>query len=236
LLGTGNLGTVAEGAVRRDTARALGAADAMAGVAQPKRGATYRRIVKPVADRTLGGLLLLVMAPLFIVVAALIRLTLGPGVLYRQRRVGKDNRVFTMYKFRTMAPDQRLGEKRYHGDDRRVTHKCDEDPRHTRLGRTLRKWSLDELPQLWNVVVGEMSLVGPRPELAEVVMRHDLWDHPRNLVKPGITGLWQISPDRGRRLHESLEYDVAYLSDLRFGTDVKILFATPRAVLQRQGR
>jgi lipopolysaccharide/colanic/teichoic acid biosynthesis glycosyltransferase len=200
-----------------------------------ERHATYRRIVKPVGDRVLGTLLLLVMAPLFIAVAGLVSLTLGSGVLYRQRRVGKDNRAFTMYKFRTMAPDRRIRHEPHDGIDRRVRHKCDDDPRHTRCGRALRKWSLDELPQLWNVVVGDMSLIGPRPELAEVVMEHDLLDHPRNLVKPGITGLWQVSSARDELLYDNLEYDVAYVSDIGLWTDVKILAGTPGAVLARRG-
>jgi lipopolysaccharide/colanic/teichoic acid biosynthesis glycosyltransferase len=235
MLGTTTPGTVTEKAARCDTGIGLVADQSMVGVMQSKRGATYRRIVKPVADRVLGALLLLVMAPLLIVVAGLVRLKLGSGVVYRQRRVGKDGRVFTMYKFRTMAPDRRRPNTQYHRVDRRVIHKCDEDPRHTRFGGTLRKWSLDELPQLWNVVVGDMSLVGPRPELESVVMKHDLWDHPRHPVKPGITGLWQVSPDRAELLHDNLDYDVAYVSDIRLWTDVKILVATPKAVLAHRG-
>ena len=209
---------------------------ATAEIEEPWRGAAYRGIVKPAFDRVFGLLLLLVVAPLFIVVMGLVRFTLGRGVFYRQRRVGKDDRVFDMYKFRTMAPDRRRGEQRIGGRDRRLTHKCDEDPRHTGVGRTLRKWSLDELPQLWNVVVGDMSLVGPRPELVSVVKEHDLWDHPRCLVKPGITGLWQVSPDRGALLHENLEYDKVYVSDMSFWKDIKILAQTPRAVFAREGR
>ena len=191
--------------------------------------------MKPVADRVLGALLLLVLAPVHRH-HGLDQAEARPGAVYRQRRVGKDDRVFTMYKFRTMGPDRRLSYEPYHGVDRRVRHKCDEDPRHTRFGRALRKWSLDELPQLWNVVVGEMSLVGPRPELADVVMERDLWGHPRNLVKPGITGLRQVSPDRDELLYDHLEYDVAYVSDIRLWTDVKILARTPKAVLARRGR
>ena len=209
---------------------------ATVGIDESRRGTAYRRIVKPVFDRVFGVLLLLVVAPLIIVVMGLVRLTLGRGVFHCQRRVGKDDRVFDLYKFRTMAPDRRRGEERFVGRDRRLTHKCEEDPRHTGVGRTLRKWSLDELPQLWNVVVGDMSLVGPRPELVSVVKEHDLWDHPRCLVKPGITGLWQVSPDRGALLHENLEYDTMYVSDMSFWKDIKILAQTPRAVFARKGR
>jgi lipopolysaccharide/colanic/teichoic acid biosynthesis glycosyltransferase len=209
--------------------------ETVAGRRSADRGA-YCRFMKPIADRALGALLLLIIAPLVLVVVALVRLKLGPRVLYRQRRVGKDDRVFTMYKFRTMEPDRRRQHDNYDGADRRIRHKGDEDPRHTQFGQTLRKWSLDELPQLWNVIIGDMSMVGPRPELVDVVMKYDLWSHPRNLVKPGITGLWQISPHRRELLHENLEYDVAYVSDVRFWTDVKILLKTPKAVLERRGR
>ena len=196
----------------------------------------YVRIVKPVGDRVIASFLLLALAPYFGVVAALIRIKLGKDVLYRQRRIGEGNRVFTMYKFRTMGHDRRCREEAYPSTDRRVTHKSDDDPRHTHLGRTLRKWSLDELPQLWNVLVGDMSIVGPRPELKSVVMKYDLWDHPRHRVKPGITGLWQVSPARGAMLHEHLEYDVEYVSEIGLWTDIKILAGTPRAVLVRGGR
>jgi len=199
-------------------------------------GRAFARFVKPAADRAIAAILLIVMAPVSLVVAGVVRLKLGRGVLYRQPRVGKDCRVFTMYKFRTLAPDRRLGRAPYCGLERRELHKSAADPRHTPFGRNLRKWSVDEIPQLWNVLVGNMSLVGPRPELLDVVERHDLWNHPRHLVKPGITGLWQISPDRGELLHRNLEYDVDYVSDIRFLRDLRILLQTPAAVLQRRGK
>jgi lipopolysaccharide/colanic/teichoic acid biosynthesis glycosyltransferase len=227
MLGTPELGMAARAAVLED---------AIAGVALRERRPIYRQIVKPVADRALGAFLLLAAAPLLIVIAALVRVTLGPGVVYRQSRVGKGNRVFTMYKFRTMKPDRRLTHAPYRGPDRRITHKTPADPRHTRLGRALRKSSLDELPQLWNVVMGNMSLVGPRPELAELVLRHELGGHPRHMVKPGITGLWQVSPDRERPIYECLEYDVAYVSQMSFSTDLRILVATPWVVIKARGR
>jgi len=98
-----------------------------------------------------------------------------------------------IYKFRTMRPDRRQAVLPYSGPDRRVCHETDNDPRHTPLGRFLRKYSLDELPQLWNVLVGDMSLVGPRPELVEVVERYESWQRERHRVKPGLTGLWQVT-------------------------------------------
>jgi lipopolysaccharide/colanic/teichoic acid biosynthesis glycosyltransferase len=199
------------------------------------RAVVYADLVKPTADRLLAVSLLIILVPLILCIACLVRMRLGRGVIYGQRRVGKDKRVFTMYKFRTMAPDRRCHEESFDGVDRRVLHKCDDDPRHTHLGRKLRRWSLDEIPQLWNVVLGDMSLVGPRPELFEVVTRYDLWEHPRHSVKPGITGLFQISPDRAGLLHENVHYDAEYVSRCTFRHDVRILLRTPRAVLRRQG-
>ena len=195
----------------------------------------YGSIVKPSIDQVVAALLLIVLAPVLLIVACCVRARLGPGVIYRQRRVGKNDRVFTMYKFRTMAADRRAIDEPFAGIDRRVGHKRDDDPRHTSLGRALRRWSLDEIPQLWNVMLGHMSLVGPRPELLEVVEKFDLWDHPRHLVRPGITGLFQISPDRAGLLHEHLDYDLDYVSQYGFWSDLRILTRTPRAVWARHG-
>src|SRR5262245_5454026 len=144
------------------------------------RASLYRLVLKPSFDQVVAALLLILLAPLVVIVCCSVRARLGRGVLYRQRRVGKDGRVFTMYKFRTMGPDRRTREEPFHGFDRRTGHKRDDDPRHTTLGRELRRWSLDEIPQLWNVALGHMSLVGPRPELEDVVRRFGLWDHPRH--------------------------------------------------------
>ena len=201
-----------------------------------RESTVYSSVVKPTVDRVIAALLLIILVPLIVVIACSIRLRLGPGVIYGQRRVGKDQRTFTMYKFRTMAPDRRCCQKPFCGVDRRVMHKCDDDPRHTRLGRKLRQWSLDEIPQLWNVLRGDMSLVGPRPELVDVVAKYGLWEHPRHWVKPGITGLFQISPDRAGLLHENVHYDREYVSRCGFRHDIRILLRTPRAVLQRYGR
>ena len=199
------------------------------------RATVYGTVVKPSLDQVVAALLLIALLPVLVIVACSVRARLGPGVIYRQRRIGKNERVFTMYKFRTMAPDRRLREAPFAGVDRRVGHKCDDDPRHTTLGRALRRWSLDEIPQLWNVMLGHMSLVGPRPELLDVVEKYDLWHHPRHLVRPGITGLFQISPDRAGLLHEHLDYDLDYVSHCGFRRDLQILLRTPRAVWARHG-
>jgi lipopolysaccharide/colanic/teichoic acid biosynthesis glycosyltransferase len=119
--------------------------------------------------------------------------------------------------------------------DRRQTHKSDHDPRHTRVGRFLRKWSLDELPQFWNVVCGDMSLVGPRPELVEIVSRYEPWQHQRHLVKPGLTGLWQVSGRGTGMMHLHTEVDLEYIEQMGPVTDLKILLLTIPATLRRSG-
>ena len=148
----------------------------------------YERRFKRPFDVVAGLLLCVVALPLIAVIAVLIRLRLGQGVFYRQERVGQNGRIFTIWKFRTMRPDRRR-EQASIETDRRTTHKANHDPRHTRLGRLLRKLSLDELPQLWNVLRGDMSLVGPRPLMMEYLERYDSEQARRHEVRPGVTGL-----------------------------------------------
>jgi lipopolysaccharide/colanic/teichoic acid biosynthesis glycosyltransferase len=191
----------------------------------------YEIYLKPVLDRLIGALLLLVTAPLTLAAAVAIRRSMGPPVILRQERVGKSGAVFTIYKFRTMEPDRRLHDVAGFGEERRLTHKHPNDPRLTPVGRFLRKWSLDELPQFWNVVRGEMSLVGPRPELPKIVAGYEPWQHARHWVKPGITGLWQISERGDRVMHECTETDLVYLDEISLTTDLKIMVLTPLAAL-----
>jgi lipopolysaccharide/colanic/teichoic acid biosynthesis glycosyltransferase len=106
-----------------------------------------------------------------------------------------------------------------------------DDPRHTELGRFLRKWSLDEIPQFWNLALGHMSLIGPRPELPSIVERYEPWQHRRHEVKPGLTGLWQVSARGDVPMHEATHIDVAYVDDVSLVRDVKIVARTPKAML-----
>jgi lipopolysaccharide/colanic/teichoic acid biosynthesis glycosyltransferase len=182
--------------------------------------------VKIVIERVIGGVLFLVAVPLMLVIGALIRLRMGPGVLYTQERVGRNGSTFRIVKFRTMDTDRRSNDLGFVGSDRRVVHKTRDDPRHTGLGSVLRRTSLDELPQLWNVLRGDMVLVGPRPELTTVVHKHGLEGHPRHRLKPGITGLWQVSEHRNELLHETMDIDLDYIEALSLMTDVRILFRT----------
>lgn len=235
----------------------------------------YVSRVKPVLDRILAFLLLVVLAPVFAVVALLVRVRLGPGVIYRQDRVGLHGTLFKMLKFRTMEPDRRRdadgrgrpnrrlgyeprsgldrrgedlefagpdrrsgvsdrrsGERRDFPGERRLTHKSLDDPRHTRLGRFLRASSLDELPQLVNVVRGELSLVGPRPELPEIVAGYGEWQHDRHRVKPGITGLWQVTERvDATPMYLHVDTDLRYVEEVSPLLDLRILLLTLPVVL-----
>jgi len=195
----------------------------------------YRRFGKPAMDRGGALLLLVLLAPVLGAIALAVRLVLGSPVLFRQARVGEYGRTFMILKFRTMREDRREAAAiTFDGSDRRITHKSPADPRLVPLGRFLRRWSLDELPQLWNVLCGDMSLVGPRPELVAVVERHGLREHPRHQVKPGITGLWQVSARADGPLHENVEIDLVYVANLSLRQDLAILLRTPRAALGEQ--
>lgn len=191
----------------------------------------YEQYLKPAID-VVGSLVLLILtAPVFLAAAIAIKASMGGPILLRQDRVGRFGQVFTIYKFRTMEPDRRVQQVPVLGEDRRKTHKHPNDPRITPVGRFLRKWSLDELPQFINVITGDMSLVGPRPEMVEIVANYEPWQHRRHAVKPGITGPWQISERGDKPLHECTESDLDYIDDLGFTTDVRILALTPLAAL-----
>lgn len=186
----------------------------------------YLRFVKPAVERTVVAILGVLLLPFMAVIAALLRRKLGPHVLITQERVGLHGQPFRMYKFRTMLPDRRAS-RRPVGVERRLCHKSADDPRHTSIGRTLRGTGLDELPQLWNIVKGEMSLVGPRPELVEIVEQYEPWQHVRHMVRPGLTGLWQVSGRKnGDMMHLHTELDIEFLKTASFSTDVGILWNT----------
>ena len=204
----------------------------LAFVAKPR--SSYVRVVKPIMDRVVGAAALVVMSPIIGLVAFAVRTKVGSPVIFRQARCGIDGTPFHVLKFRTMKQDRRQSPHPVL-EDRRLTHKSEQDPRHTDLGRRLRKWSLDELPQLWNVVRGEMSLVGPRPELVEIVERYEPWQHQRHLVRPGLTGLWQISRRGEGLMHLYTDIDLEYVATVCLRTDLKILFRTIPAALGRSG-
>jgi lipopolysaccharide/colanic/teichoic acid biosynthesis glycosyltransferase len=158
-------------------------------------------------------------------------------VLFRQTRVGAGGRAFTLFKFRTMrdgADDEVPLLRALTGQDG-VLFKLRRDPRVTRVGRTLRRWSLDELPQLWNVLVGDMSLVGPRPPLAREVERYGDVARRRLLVKPGLTGLWQVSGRSELPWEECVRLDLHYVENWSVALDLMVLWKTAWAVARGRG-
>jgi exopolysaccharide biosynthesis polyprenyl glycosylphosphotransferase len=194
-------------------------------------------LLKSVFDRTVALLLITLVAPLLLALAVAVKLTSRGPVLFRQRRVGLAGAEFSMLKFRSMAVDaeQRLVELRALNDGNEVLFKMRDDPRVTRLGRLLRRFSLDELPQLFNVLRGDMSLVGPRPPLPQEVARYAADDTRRMLVKPGLTGLWQVSGRSDLTWEESVRLDLRYVDNWSIALDLLILCKTARAVLRRDG-
>ena len=202
----------------------------------PAPQGVYAGLLKPAFDRIVGLALFILTLPILIVAAVLVRLKLGSPIIYQQDRVGMNGEIFNLYKLRTMVPDRRQRPVDFEGSERRLTHKSPSDPRVLPLGKTLRAWRLDEIPQFWNVVTGDMSLVGPRPELPEIVAKYDDWQHGRHAVKPGVTGPWQISERNGKLMHQCTETDLEYVKEVRFSTDFSILVRTPMAMIgQRQG-
>jgi exopolysaccharide biosynthesis polyprenyl glycosylphosphotransferase len=182
-----------------------------------------------------GGLVgLLLFSPVIVVAAVAIRLDgLGP-VLFRQVRVGLRGRPFRVLKLRTMVPDAeaRRAELLEHNEIRGPAFKVTHDPRVTRIGRFLRRTSMDEVPQFWNVVRGEMSLVGPRPPLPEEVAGYNLWHRRRLAMKPGMTGLWQVSARREGDFDRWVRIDLDYIDGWSLWLDVKIILRTVPAMIQ----
>lgn len=196
-----------------------------------------RRWVKDVLERAAATIGLVLLLPFLVVVGVVVRLDTPGPALYRQQRVGKDGRLFTMYKFRSMscsADAERAGLVGLNEADG-VLFKIQRDPRVTRLGALLRRWSIDEVPQLWNVVRGDMALVGPRPALPEEVARYDVDPSRRLVVKPGLTGLWQVSGRSDLSWAESVRLDVRYVDNWSLGLDLAILARTVKAVLGHRG-
>jgi exopolysaccharide biosynthesis polyprenyl glycosylphosphotransferase len=197
----------------------------------------YQAFVKRTFDIATSLALAVFSLPLMLAIGAAILLTDGAPVVYRQVRVGKDGRRFVMYKFRTMhrqadSEKQKLEElNEASGYFFKIRH----DPRVTRVGRFLRRWSLDELPQVVNVLKGDMSMVGPRPPVPEEVSKYDAWHLRRLRVRPGITGLWQVSGRSDLSFEEAVRLDLFYIQNWSIWTDFWILARTVKAVLSRKG-
>jgi exopolysaccharide biosynthesis polyprenyl glycosylphosphotransferase len=193
--------------------------------------------IKTAIDRIAAATLLILLSPLFAVVAILIRRNQKGPVFFRQERIGKGGTSFPMLKFRTMVVDaeEMLPSLLDQSDGQGPLFKLRDDPRITHIGATLRRYSLDELPQLVNVLRGQMSLVGPRPPLASEVEAYEHDVRRRLLVKPGMTGLWQINGRSDLSWEEAVRFDLYYVENWSVMSDLMILWRTGRAVLQSSG-
>lgn len=198
-------------------------------------------------DLIVALLFLLLLAPVMLAIAAAITIESGGPAIFRQRRVGRGQTLFTVFKFRTMAVEADETVHRDYvrtliargrdcaGDETRPIYKLTGDSRVTRVGRLLRRSSLDELPQLWNVVRGDMSLVGPRPVVPYEVESYPAWYHGRFAVKPGLTGLWQVSGRNERTYEEMVQLDLEYARRRSLLLDLGILIKTAWVVLRGRG-
>jgi lipopolysaccharide/colanic/teichoic acid biosynthesis glycosyltransferase len=208
---------------------------------EPLRQAFVRRTV----DIVLASIVILVLSPVLIALAIAIRLDSPGPAFFRQRRIGFGEREFTLLKFRSMRPDaDPRGHREYvtaliqgqaaDGGDKNL-YKLAVDDRITPIGRWIRRWSLDELPQLFNVISGDMALVGPRPAIAYEVAEYPSWYLKRFSVKPGLTGLWQVSGRNERTYEEMVRLDIDYAERRSLLLDLSILARTPLTVLARRG-
>jgi exopolysaccharide biosynthesis polyprenyl glycosylphosphotransferase len=208
------------------------------------------QLIKRIIDIAGSGALLLLSSPFLLAIAIIIKLTSKGPVVFRQERIGQFGERFKCLKFRTMYAnnDPKIhqefvqkfiaGQKdaKNAGESNAPVFKITNDPRVTPIGRFLRKTSLDEFPQFWNVLKGEMSLVGPRPPVPYEFQVYDTWHRRRVLeVKPGVTGLWQVSGRSRTSFDDMVRLDVRYSQSWSIGLDIKILLATPRAVLGGEG-
>ena len=190
-------------------------------------------------DVVLSVLALLVLWPFMLIVALVIVIdSPGASPVFAQTRVGRDGKCFTFYKFRSMTPhaEEELDGLLPYNEMEGPTFKIRDDPRITRFGRFIRRTSIDEIPQLWNVLRGEMSIVGPRPGLPREVEQYDAYARQRLLITPGLTCYWQIQPNRNElSFEEWVDLDVQYIKERSFLTDWKIILATFGAVMGMNG-
>ena len=194
----------------------------------------YRNVGKRCFDIVLVIVSLLVIMPILVLIAGLVFWQLGLPVFFSQPRLGRNAKPFQLLKFRTMMPERRKTRESWVGPERRSGLPSSSDPRHTRFGQTLRRWSLDELPQIIQVLQGHLSLVGPRPELLHRLPVYTDFERTRFEVRPGLTGIWQvIARDKTNNLHDAVDIDIAYVKRCSFGNDIRILSRTVPALIWR---
>lgn len=203
----------------------------------PPVGRGMQTLLKSVLDRAAAGIGLVLLSPVFLAMVLAIRFGSRGPAFYRQRRIGRDGEPFVMWKFRTMVVDADALKADLSGSNENdgLMFKMRRDPRVTRVGRLLRRTSMDELPQLINVVAGDMSLVGPRPPLPEEVAKYDEVELRRLTVRPGMTGLWQISGRSDLSWDETIQLDLQYVDNWSFTSDVDVMGRTLRAVVDGRG-
>jgi lipopolysaccharide/colanic/teichoic acid biosynthesis glycosyltransferase len=198
----------------------------------------FRSTCKRAIDLMLAVIAIPIVALPVFVISLLILIDNGWPIIFAQERLGKGGRPFTVYKFRSMRKDaeERLHEVREHNHIKDgPTFKLKDDPRMTRVGRFIRRTSLDELPQLWNILLGQMSFVGPRPPLADEVLAYEDWQLRRLAVTPGLTGLWQVSGRSDLSFTDMVTLDIDYVEHWSPGYDLSLLVRTPAAVLSGRG-
>lgn len=184
----------------------------------------YQLFGKRILDILLSGIALIVLSPIILIVGILVRIKLGSPIIFKQERPGKSEKIFSMYKFRTMT-DERDHNGEYLPDEIRLT----------KFGKMLRATSLDELPELWNILKGDMSIVGPRPLLVEYLPLYSEKQRKRHNVRPGLTGLAQVNGRNAISWQEKFEYDYLYIEDYSFTKDINIIWHTIKKVLQHDG-
>ena len=192
------------------------------------RGFSFYEIIKRLIDIICSFMGLLAFSPLFIIIAIIIKFTSKGPVFFSQKRVGKYGREFDMYKFRSMVVNaEELKEKLAAQNEMSgPMFKMKDDPRVTKVGKFIRKTSIDELPQLWNVLKGDMSLVGPRPSLPKEVAQFDEWMYKRLEVKPGLTCYWQVSGRNNIDFEDWMKLDIKYVDERNLWIDIKLIFKT----------
>ncbi len=192
--------------------------------------------IKRIFDIIVSGIILLLLSPILLAVILWIRLDSEGAIFFSQKRVGKEGKLFTMWKFRSMYIDAEERKAALMKKTKGVSRfKMKKDPRVTRVGRFIRKFSIDELPQIWNVFIGDMSLVGPRPPLPDEVAKYTLDHFKRLSVKPGITCIWQVSGRSDIPFKEQVKMDLEYIDNQSLLNDIVLLFKTIPAVLSARG-
>ncbi len=184
----------------------------------------YAKYFKRILDFILSLIAIIVLSPVFLIIAILVKIKLGSPIIFKQERPGKDEKIFTLYKFRTMT-DEKDENGNLLPDEKRLT----------KFGKTLRSTSLDELPELFNILKGDMAIVGPRPLLKEYLPLYNEEQKHRHDVKPGLTGFAQISGRNSLSWEEKFNDDIIYIKKITFINDIKILFKTVLKVLKREG-